>query len=233
MPKKKLLRYTQIKEMPNVLEFASWAQGQWSLLFNNTNPIIELACGRGEYSISLAKKNPQNNYIGIDIKGDRLCIGAHRAIEEKINNVMFLRIQIENITNYFSSQEITAIWLTYPDPYLELSRAKKRLTHPRFLRLYYPLLKPQGTIQLKTDSPVLFSFTKKVLLLYSLPILSNSEDNLFATKEEKDDLSISTYYEKLDIAGANKIFYLKFSLPLMPAKEKDIALKKWIYHEQA
>lgn len=187
-------------------------KGRWREFFGNDNPIIlELACGRGEYTVGLARMYPDKNFIGVDIKGNRIYIGAKKCIEEKLSNAAFLRTHISLISNYFNAGEVDGIWITFPDPQLRTSRAKKRLTHPRFLRLYQQFLKPTGLIHLKTDSPQLFNFTKRVIELYDLPLVESNDD---VYKDEVSEvLKIKTYYESLDIAGSNKIHYLKFGLP--------------------
>ncbi|MEP7255979.1 MAG: tRNA (guanosine(46)-N7)-methyltransferase TrmB [Ferruginibacter sp.] len=213
MAQKKLQRFADIKTFANVLEYPSGMKGKWKGFFKNNNPLIlELACGRGEYTAGLAKLFPQQNFIGIDVKGNRMYIGAKKCLTENISNAGFLRTQIEKLTDYFSPGEVDEIWVTFPDPQLRISKAKKRLTHPRFLRLYQQVLKPGGHIHLKTDSPDLYLFTKKVAGLYSLTIVEDS-DNIYANKEVKDELKIKTHYESLDIAQSKKIHYLKFTLP--------------------
>src|SRR5690606_24741543 len=128
--------------------------GRWGSHFGNNHPItLELGCGRGEYTVGLARLQPEANYIGIDIKGNRIWKGAKTALEERLNNVAFVRSQIEQVGAYFGPAEISDIWITFPDPQLRPAKMKKRLTHPRFLRLYQQFLKPGGLVHLKTDSP--------------------------------------------------------------------------------
>ena len=213
MAQKKLQRFADIKTFANVLEYPVDMKGKWKGFFKNDSPVIlELACGRGEYTAGLAKLFPHQNFIGIDVKGNRMYIGAKKCLTENIPNAGFLRSQIEKLTDYFSPGEVDEIWITFPDPQLRISKAKKRLTHPRFLRLYQHILKPGGHIHLKTDSPDLYLFTKKVAGLYSLTIVEDSDD-IYANKEVKDELKIKTHYESLDIAQSKKIHYLKFTLP--------------------
>jgi tRNA (guanine-N7-)-methyltransferase len=213
MAQKKLLRFAQLKEFENVLEKPSNMQGQWGGFLKNNNPIIlELACGRGEYTIGLAQLHPTKNFIGVDIKGNRMYIGAKKAVDNTLHNAAFLRAEIETIADYFLQNEVDEIWITFPDPQLRISKAKKRLTHPRFLRQYVQILKPGGTIHLKTDSPNLFNFTKKVINMYGLKPLKESAD-VYAEKYIAEELKIKTHYESLDIAGSKKIYYLQFSLP--------------------
>jgi tRNA (guanine-N7-)-methyltransferase len=213
MAQKKLLRFAQIKEFENVLEKPTNMQGQWKTFFKNDNPIIlELACGRGEYTIGLANLHPTKNIIGVDIKGNRMYIGAKTALDIKLQNAAFLRTEIEMLPDYFLPKEVDEIWITFPDPQLRISKAKKRLTHPRFLRKYLQIVKPTTPIHLKTDSPNLFNFTKKVIAMYGLQLLQENAD-VYADKNIAEELKIKTHYESLDIAGSRKIHYLKFNLP--------------------
>ena len=213
MAQKKLLRFAQIKAFENVFEYPQNMKGMWHEHFKNKQPIIlELACGRAEYAVSLAKLHPNKNFIGIDIKGNRMYIGAKKALDENITNAAFLRTQIEKLPDYFLKDEIDEIWITFPDPQLRLSKAKKRLTHPRFLRLYQQVLKYEGCIHLKTDSPDLYLFTKKAASMLGINMMEDLDD---AYGEEKiaEELKIKTHYESLDIAGSKKIHYLRFQLP--------------------
>jgi tRNA (guanine-N7-)-methyltransferase len=213
MGQKKLLRFSQIKELENVFEYPKEIAGTWHSVFSNNNPIVlELACGRGEYAVGLGKLFSEQNFIGVDIKGNRMYLGAKKALEFPLPNVKFLRTQIEMLPEYFNAGEVNEIWITFPDPQLRTSRAKKRLTHPRFLRLYQKVLAKNGSIHLKTDSPDLYQFTHKVANMYGLNI-HESCDDVYAQSVVDDRLKIKTHYESLDIAGSNKIFYLRFSLP--------------------
>lgn len=222
MAQKKLLRFAQIKTFDHVLEYPENMAGKWHVFFKNSNPIIlELACGRGEYTTGLARLYPHKNFIGVDVKGNRMYIGAKKAIDEKLNNAAFLRTQIESISNYFDAGEVDEIWITFPDPQLRTSKAKKRLTHPRFLRLYNQILKPKGNIHLKTDSPALYMFTKKVISKYGLTLLEDMDDVYY--KNPHPELLIKTHYECLDIAQSKKIHYLRFCLPLqIPQLDKEL-----------
>ena len=217
MAQKKLLRFSQIKAFKNVFEHPTDMQGKWHEYFENKRPIIlELACGRGEYTVSLAKLYPNKNFVGIDIKGNRMYLGAKKALEEKIVNALFLRTQIEKLPDYFNADEIDEIWITFPDPQLRLSKAKKRLTHPRFLRLYQRVIKTEGCIHLKTDSPDLYFFTKKATEMLGIEMVVDLDD---AYKQDNisEELKIKTHYESLDIAGSKKIHYLQFKLPTVIA----------------
>jgi len=215
MGQKKLIRFEAIKSFPNVLQYPAGMAGQWNSFFHNDNPLtLELACGKGEYTVALAKMYPDRNFIGVDLKGNRLYIGAKNCLRENIANAAFLRTHIDKITDYFQPGEVKEIWLTFPDPQLRRSRAKKRLTHPRFLRLYQQILVPGGLIHLKTDSPILYEFTRLVTELYQIPLLEDS-DNIEAIPM-KEELKIKTHYEGLDIARSSRIHYLCFALPDSP-----------------
>ena len=226
MGQKKLIRFAEIKTFPNVLQFPENMKGNWHQHFENNHPItLELACGKGEYAIGLASRFPQKNFIGIDIKGNRLWVGAKKALAIPLKNVAFLRIQIDKITDYFETGEVEEIWITFPDPQLRFSKMKKRLTHPQFLRMYHQILKPGGLIHLKTDSPDLYYFTKEVCLMFKCEIHTDFED-LYKQQNLQDELMIKTHYEKLDIAKSNRIHYLCFSLPQeLAGKEMDADLK--------
>ncbi len=201
--------------------------GKWGTHFNNENPItLELACGKGEYALGLGRLYPDRNFIGVDIKGNRIWVGAKIALQEGLKNVSFLRTQIDQLPQYFSRGEVSETWITFPDPQLRFSKAKKRLTHAKFLRLYQQILAPGGYINLKTDSPQLFNFTKLVIEFYGCTLLEEN-DHVFDGKEIKEELKIRTHYESLDIAGSSRIHYLRFSLPAdLGDKEKDLAFKE-------
>jgi tRNA (guanine-N7-)-methyltransferase len=229
MGHKKLIRFAELNDMKNVFQFPDNAAGKWGDVFGNDNPVIlELACGKGEYAIGLGRMYPDRNFIGVDLKGNRIWVGAKKATESKLHNVAFLRIQIDQIPAYFSKNEIDEIWITFPDPQLRTSKSKKRLTHPKFLRLYTGFLKPGGIIHLKTDSPDLYNFTRLVIDMYHCELIEDI-DNLYSQESLKEELKIKTYYESLDIAQSNKVHYLAFSLPPeLPGREKDEELKQLI-----
>lgn len=225
--KKKLFRFNEIKSYANVLEYPPNMQGNWNKFFGNSGKIVlELACGRGEYTVGLSRLHPGENIIGVDIKGNRMYIGAKTALEEGLKNAAFLRTQIEMLPDYFAPGEVNNIWITFPDPQLRKSRAKKRLTHPRFLRLYRKILAPKGVINLKTDSPVLYRFTQKVIEMYNCTLLAASE-NIYSDGEPSPELRITTHYEKLDIAGSRRIHFLSFALP-PELPDRDEELKQWV-----
>ena len=212
MGQKKLQRFAELKTLPNALEYPEDMAGKWNAFFKNDHPVtLELACGKGEYAVGLARLYADRNFLGVDIKGNRMWVGAKTALGEGLRNVGFLRSQIEKIDTYFAPGEVQEIWITFPDPQLRVSKAKKRLTHPRFLRLYQKIAGKKGVVNLKTDSPDLYEFTKMVIHLFGLKILRDESD-LYGNGNPTGELSIQTHYEKLDIAKSNRIHYLKFAL---------------------
>lgn len=227
MAQKKLQRFAEIETFHNVMQYPTGMQGKWSEFFGNPHPIIlELACGKGEYTIGLAELYPNKNFIGVDLKGNRLWVGAKRAMEKNLVNACFLRTQIDKLEAYFSPHEVDEIWITFPDPQLRTSRAKKRLTHPKFLRVYKKILKENGRIHLKTDSPELYRFTKTVIEMYGLNVIQDLVD-VYSSRLLNAELKIQTYYESLDIAMSKKIFYLCFRLPAI-IENKDAELHAFI-----
>ncbi len=191
--------------------------------------VLELACGRGEYAVGLGRMFADQNFIGLDLKGNRIWKGASIANRDGLKNVGFVRTQIDQVTQYFAKDEVDEIWITFPDPQLRLSKAKKRLTHPKFLRLYQQFLKPDGIVHLKTDSPNLYLFTKTIIELFGLTSLT-ATDNLYGTEFMQSDkwderCSIKTYYEGLNIASSNRIHYIQFKLDKELPLELDEKLK--------
>ena len=214
MGKDKLRRFAEIETFANVyqLEEGQALKGNWANNhFKNSNPIVlELACGKGEYSVNLARLFADKNFIGIDYKGNRIWRGAKTAIEEGINNVAFLRIQIENILDYFAEGEIDEIWITFPDPQPQDSREKKRLTFPAFLNRYKLVLKPGGCVNLKTDNDQLYAYTVEKTAELNLIVHKNT-DHLYTSDLVDDVLSIKTYYEKKYLLHDKNINYIQFS----------------------
>ncbi|MDA3613293.1 tRNA (guanosine(46)-N7)-methyltransferase TrmB [Polluticaenibacter yanchengensis] len=226
MGQKKLVRFAAIKTYEHVLENPENMPGQWAGFFGNDQPLVlELACGKGEYAVGLGQMYPGNNYLGVDVKGNRIYIGAKKALEQGLKNVGFLRTQIDRITTYFNPGEVSDIWLTFPDPQLRKGKYRKRLTHPAFLRKYQTFLKTDGHIHLKTDSTLLYNFTKRVIELYGCTILKDYDD-VYAQATETELLNIKTHYEGLDIAQSGKIYFLKFRLPAVLDEAKDEILKQ-------
>ena len=231
MGQKKLIRFEELKTFPNVLQYPEGMAGNWNIFWKNNNPIVlELACGKGEYAVGLAKLYNEKNFIGIDLKGNRIWIGAKKALQQNLMNVAFLRTQIDQLSSYFANNEVESVWITFPDPQLRKSKAKKRLTHPKFLRIYQQFLIPGGLIHLKTDSPRLYQFTLTVLNLFELELLEYT-DQVYASTELKPELTIKTHYEGLDIAQSNRVHYICFKINQSLPKEKDILLKT-LFSEQ-
>ena len=232
MGQKKLVRFAELETFSNVLQYPENMAGNWAQFFKNNFPIIlELACGKGEYAVGLAQLYPNKNFIGIDLKGNRIWVGAKKALQQNLNNVAFLRIQIDRINEFFGKEEVEEIWITFPDPQLRISKSKKRLTHPKFLRLYQQILKRNGKIHLKTDSPNLYQFTKRVIELYNCNLLHDS-DNIYNSDIIQPELTIKTHYELLDIAESNRVHYLCFSLPeILAGKEMDVGLQEELKNE--
>ena len=213
MGKDKLRKFAEIGTFPNVyqLEAGMTNKGRWAEKhFGNTNPIVlELACGKGEYSVNMAKVFPEKNFIGIDYKGNRIWRGAKTAIEEGITNVAFLRIQIEDVLSYFAEGEISEIWITFPDPQPQVSREKKRLTSDRFLDKFKQILIEEGFIHLKTDNDGLYQYTREKVKERNDEILDSTKD-LYKSEILDDILSIKTYYEKKYLLANKNIYYLKW-----------------------
>lgn len=214
MGKDKLRRFAEITAFANVIELEEGKRlnGQWAEQhFKNQNPVVlELGCGKGEYTVNLGRLFPEINFIGIDYKGNRIWRGAKTALDEGIPNVAFLRIQIENLQDYFGENEISEMWITFPDPQPQVSREKKRLTSPRFLKMYRMILKKTGTVHLKTDSDSLYLYTLQQVGEPGLELLISTSD-LYNSDFADDILSIKTYYEKKYLATNKNINYLKFN----------------------
>ena len=213
MGKDKLRKFAEIDTFANVLQLdeGKTMKGQWAAKhFGNGQPIVlELACGKGEYTVNMAKLFPEKNFIGIDYKGNRIWRGAKTALEEHIPNVAFLRIQIETILDYFAEGEVTEIWITFPDPQPQKSREKKRLTNPLFLARYKQIMVPQGGMHLKTDNDDLFAYTMEILTDASLNIDLKTSD-LYHSDVVDEVLSIKTYYERKYLKVDKNINYVKW-----------------------
>ena len=189
-------------------------RGKWAKAhFGNTNPItLELACGWGEYSIGLARQYPDTNFIGVDIKGNRIWKGAKLALEEKLNNVAFLRTRIEQIDLFFDPGEIGEIWITFPDPFLKDSKSNRRLTAVPFLHRYRNILKPNGLLHLKTDSSELLDFTLEILDQISFFEVLYHHDDIYSKPLVHDALQIKTKYEVMHLANGLTIKYIQLRL---------------------
>jgi tRNA (guanine-N7-)-methyltransferase len=185
-------------------------QGHWHEFFGNDNPItVELACGKGEYAVGLARMYPERNFIGMDLKGNRLWRGATAAIQEGLTNVAFIRSQIDFISYYFAPGELSEIWITFADPQLE--KPRKRLTSNFFMDWYRQVLKPGGLIHLKTDSPELYEFTLARVKEEKLK-LQFAHDNIYILSEQMLEWDIKTYYEQMHLEKGLTIKYLRFEL---------------------
>ena len=224
MGKNKLARFAENKILPNVFQPRRDEaldhyplKGKWRTeVFKNQNPIVlELGCGKGEYSVGLAKSFPEKNFIGIDIKGARFWFGAKEAVEKNLNNVAFLRTQIELVDCFFDHDEVDEIWITFPDPQIKYRRTKHRMTHPDFLDRYKKILKKDGIVHLKTDSEFLHGYTLGLLQGQGHEIISAHHDIYGAPEYEPGTpllREIKTYYEGLFSAKGKTITYLKFRI---------------------
>lgn len=220
MGKNKLARFAENETFANLFQLTyeqitkeGFAlKGKWNEdFFKNDNPIVlELGCGKGEYTVGLAKKYPNKNFIGIDIKGARLWRGCKTSNEDKMTNVAFVRTHIQMIESYFAENEVSEIWITFPDP--QLKKPNKRLTCERFLSLYKNILKSEGIVHLKTDSQELYEYTKdEVLIPSKREILYNTND-LYNSDFKEDVIEIQTFYESMYLKIGKPITYLKFKL---------------------
>ena len=220
MSKGKLAKFADMASYPHVFEYPYSVvedvpfdmRGRWRQdFFHNDNPIVlELGCGRGEYAVGLARRYPNRNFIGVDIKGARMWSGATEALNEGLRNVAFLRTNIEIIDRFFAPGEVQEIWLTFSDP--QMKKVTKRLTSTYFLQRYRRFLSDGGIIHLKTDSNFLFTYTKYVTEVNHLPVEACTED-LYANGDSSLDLAIRTYYEQQWLARGLTIKYLRFRLP--------------------
>lgn len=215
----KLQRFEEIGKFQNVFELTDFQdeslkkpKGRWHEdIFENSNPIIlELACGKGSYTLELARRHPHKNFVGIDIKGARIWKGAKRAIAEELDNLRFLRIYIDHLDEYFAPKEVSDIWITFPDPYLKSSDRSKRLTSPKFLEIYKKVLKSDGIIRLKTDSDDLFAYTRKVVDQKCK--VNEIVENIYEERPEDEVLTIKTDFEKKHLEAGKTIKYISFSL---------------------
>lgn len=219
--KNKLKRFNENATFKNVvqptrqeIENGSFVlKGKWAEHFGNKNPIVlELGCGKGEYTIGLARMNPNTNYIGLDIKGARLWRGAKTALEEKLNNVAFLRTQIELVDQLFADNEIMEIWITFPDPQIKYKRTKHRMTNEVFLKKYKKILIKNGLVHLKTDSEFMHGYTLGLLHGTDNEVLYANHDVYKNEGSPKEVLTIQTFYEKQYLEKGKPITYIKFRL---------------------
>lgn len=226
MGKNKLKKFAEMATMRNVVECPRdtllaggfTLKGNWRRDFFHADAplVLELGCGKGEYTVGLAKEHPDRAFIGIDIKGARMYTGARRALDEEIPNAGFLRTEIQLIENFFSPGEVDEIWITFPDP--QMKKVNKRLTSTRFLESYRRIMKPGGIIRLKTDSPFLFEYTRRLVELNNLETLDISSD-LHGSERNDATTRIRTYYESQWIARGKSIKYIAFRLSDTPLAE--------------
>lgn len=217
MGKNKLKKFAEIETLDCVLQYPREkllaegfpSQGKWNKdIFHNFSPIIvELGCGKGEYTVGLAKSNPSKNYIGIDIKGARIWTGAKEAEASQLQNARFLRTEIENLSSFFSQGEVDEIWITFPDP--QMQKPRKRLTSTRFLNLYSGILKKDGIVHLKTDSPFLFEYTRRLVNLNDFEIVDITDD-LYGSGKADPVSSIKTFYESQWLSRGKSIKLISF-----------------------
>jgi tRNA (guanine-N7-)-methyltransferase len=220
MAKKKLQRFAEMETFINVIQPAFkevfgkdyLLKGLWGKeIFHNENPIVlELGCGKGEYTTGMAGMFPLKNFIGVDIKGSRMWKGARFALTAQLKNVAFLRTRIEVIGSFFGPGEIDEIWFTFPDP--QMKKKRKRLTSSRFLNNYRKFLKKDGLIHLKTDNSILYQYTLELVEKNKLCLLIHTSD-LYGSKTDNDMLEIKTFYESQFLNKGMKISYLCFELP--------------------
>ena len=246
MGKNKLKKFAEMETFHNVFQCGArecvedspvvTMRGKWrELYFHNNNPIVlELGCGRGEYTVGLAQRDPNKNYIGIDIKGARMWAGAKQAELAGIKNVAFLRTNIEMISNFFSPDEIDEIWITFPDP--QMKKATKRLTSTFFMQRYRQLLRPDGIIHLKTDSPFLYTYTQAMVKENHYPILVDTND-LYSDEavrtlgdKANEARMLQTHYENQWLDRGLTIKYIVWQLPAEPSYiEPEIEIEKDTY----
>ena len=222
--KNKIRRFEENKILPNVIQptreeaLAGFhLKGKWRQeIFKNDNPIVlELGCGKGEYTVGLGKAFPEKNHIGVDIKGARFWFGAKEAHETGMQNIAFLRTQVELIDGFFNEGEVDEIWITFPDPQIKYKRTKHRLTHPDFLDRYKKILKPGGIVHLKTDSEFLHGYTLGYLQGAGHEIITAHHDIYGAPEYDPNTpllRDIQTYYEGLFSAKGKTITYIKFRI---------------------
>lgn len=226
-PRNKLQKFAEVARFPNVYESFNPLQpqlmqgdkpldlrGQWaSRHFGNDNPItLELACGRGEYTVELARRYPNRNFIGVDVKGARIWRGAKLALEDKLPNAAFLRTRIEPIASFFAPAEIDEIWITFPDPFKKKGKANRRLSSAVYLREYRKVIRPGGSIHLKTDSELLYNWTMAYFDKQPAVTIDYHDDDIYAKPLPTPELDIETYYERMHRDMGATITYIKFSV---------------------
>ena len=245
MGKNKLKKFAEMKTFPNVFQCTAGQMaldetiaamaGHWrEAYFHNNNPIVlELGCGRGEYTVGLAARCPEKNFIGIDIKGARMWAGAKEAIAQGLQNVAFLRTNIEMLTRFFAPDEVDEIWITFCDP--QMKKATKRLTSTYFMQRYQEVLREGGLIHLKTDSPFLYTYTREMLRLNAYPVAADTDDlyntaAVLPTKEGEEARMLQTHYEKQWLDRGMTIKYLAWNLQhKTDFQEPEIEIEKDTY----
>lgn len=224
MAKNKLAKFADMATYSNVFQYDFETlkregfplQGRWSTHFKNEHPItLELGCGKGEYTVGLARTYPGKNFIGIDIKGARMWKGATQALEENLTNVAFLRTRVELLNRFFTENEVSEIWITFPDP--QMKKVNKRLTSTRFMKVYSRILKPGGIIHLKSDSSFLYQYTLALIQVNGLELLAETDD-LYNSDLLDDALSIRTFYEQQWLERGINIKYIRLLCP----KEQEV-----------
>lgn len=228
MSKNKLKKFAELLDFPHVYQNydpkqprlvrsineevdlkGNWRNGH----FNNDQPLIlELACGRGEYTEALAEAYPDTNFIGVDVKGARIWKGASNTLTKGLKNAAFLRTRIEQLDLFIGKEEVDGIWITFPDPFLRESKENKRLTSSRFLDMYKNILKPGGIIHLKTDDPTLYHFTLETLSAYQGANILYQHEDIYSSPLAYPELEYKTYYEKSHLADGRKIKYVRFTI---------------------
>jgi len=220
MARQKSFRFEESKSMNNIMEFGKDAYlkmaGNWQPdFFRNANPLIlELACGKGEYTYGLARQFPEKNFVGMDIKGSRIYVGAKACQKENIGNAAFLRGKIENLRSFFGWREVDEIWITFPDPRPRDRDEKRRLTFSRFLESYQHILKADGLVHLKTDNSGLMQYSIESVKAYGGTILIQTDD-LYESPWRDQHFGIKTYFENKFTAIGHKIHYMRFQLPVL------------------
>ena len=218
--KNKLKRFAENETFSNVIQPTREEvvngfelKGKWNSFFKNNNPIVlELGCGKGEYTVGLAKLNPDKNYIGIDIKGARFWRGAKTALEENLNNVAFIRTQIELVDELFAQNEVSEIWITFPDPQLKYKRTKHRMTNEIFLKRYQNIVKPEGLIHLKTDSEFMHGYTLGLLHGLGHEVIYANHNVYKNEGSPAEVLKIQTFYENQYLDKGKPITYIQFRM---------------------
>lgn len=233
MAKQKLKRFAEFSSWDNCFDFPYEIKGKWNKdVFKNSHPIVlELGCGKGEYTVALAKRYPDKNYLGVDIKSNRMWVGAKMAKEENLTHIAFMRAIMHKIDTIIGEGEADEIWITFPDPFLRSKSAKHRLTHTRFLRLYKKILKPGGTIHLKTDSDDLFTFTVNMLQHLGIKPIALEED-VHGNPDAPEILKeVKTYYERLFMNKGSTIKYISFNLSSF-SEEQAVVFEEWFEQER-